>query len=125
MGKVTEWVKEVKLITSIIKTIVAVMTTIATFTPIAYSFTKNIIKTETAIIKDDIAPLKKYIYGDIEKLIVKNASKIQKDPEDVKIEDVETALNWWPMLKESNIINKQTLEQQIRVLEDWYRQNKV
>lgn len=114
MSKVKEWIKEVKLVASIIKTLVAVFFCILSFTPIMRT-----------IVRQENATVVKYIEADIERMIIKNADKIQKNPSDVKIEDVEWSLNWWPLLQESDMVNKKTLEQKIKILEAWYRGQKA
>jgi hypothetical protein len=77
------------------------------------------------VVIEEIAPVNQYIYNDISKLIDKNVSKIQKDPGDVKIADIETALNYWPMLKNSDMVNLPVLEAKIRILRKWYDENAI
>lgn len=112
MSKLKAWIKEVKLAASVVKIIIAIAGCLSTALPI-FQY----------IVRQEIAPVVQYIYSDIEKLIVKNAAKIAKDPGDVKIEDVETSLNYWPMLEEAQIVNKESLLQKIKILQDWYREN--
>lgn len=110
MGKIKEWIKEVKLVASIIKTIVAVIMCIVSFTPVM-----------RFVIRQENEPIHRYIYSEIEKLIYKSVDKIKDDPEDVKIVDIETSLNNWnEFLKDADIPNKAVLEQKIVILQKWY-----
>ena len=110
MRKLKEWIKEVKLMASIVKTIVAVISCIIAFTPVMQF-----------IIRREIAPINRYVYSEIEKLIYKSVDKIKDDPEDVKIVDIETSLNnWETFLKDSDVSNKAVLEQKIVLLKKWY-----
>lgn len=110
MGKVKEWIKEVKLMASIVKTIVAVAACILSFTPVMRT-----------IIRQENAPIQRYIYSEIEKLIYKSVEKIKTDPNDVKLVDIETSINNWDVfLKNSDIPNKAVLEQKIVILQNWY-----
>ena len=113
MGKIKEWVKEVKLAASIIKTLVAVAACIISFTPVM-----------RYIVRQEIAPVNTYIYSEIEKLIYKSVEKIKDDPNDVKIVDIETSLNNWDrFLKNAEVPNKAVLEQKIVILQKWYSEN--
>lgn len=75
------------------------------------------------IVQDETAPINNYIYDDIEKLIIKNAGKVEKNPSDLHIEDIESCLNYWPMLKNANRINSAVVEQKVEILKEWYRLN--
>ena len=88
MSKIKAWIKDVKLAASVVKIVITIAGFLASALPV-FQY----------IVRQEIAPVVRYIYTDIEKLIVKNATKIVKDPNDVNIEDVETALKYWPMLK--------------------------
>ena len=114
MSKAKELLKRVDPLVAGIKIIMTLVACAAMILPCLYF-----------IVQAQMAPVTRYIQGDIERVITKNAAKIEKDPQDVKTEDVEWALNWWPYLEQSDIINKQTLEQKVEILREWYRSKKV
>ena len=104
----------------IARKIITILIVVAVSIPGVSSILKKSIQ---SVVREEIAPISQYIYDDIAKLIDKNVVKIQKDPGDVKIEDIETALNYWPLLRNQNFINKPVLEQKIVLLENWYNVN--
>lgn len=104
----------------IARKIITILIVVAVSIPGVSSILKKSIQ---SVVREEIAPISQYIYDDIAKLIDKNVVKIQKDPGDVKIEDIETALNYWPLLRNQNFINKPVLEQKIVLLENWYNIN--
>lgn len=80
-------------------------------------------KSISEVVQEEISPINQYIVRDIEKLIDKNLAKIKEDPEDLKIIDVESAIESWEFFKDSNIKNKAIMQEKIEMLKLWYRQN--
>lgn len=107
-------------IVEIVRKVIAVLLIIAASIPGVSVVLKNAIR---SVVIEEIAPLKQYVYDDISVKIQKNVTKLQKDPNDVKIEDVESVLNYWPMLEKSDIVNLPVLEQKITILQKWYADN--
>jgi len=74
----------------------------------------------TKIVQTEIAPIKNYIFGEIAKLITKNFDKIQSDPGDVKLIDIEYCLENWEFMQNISKENLTVLEKKITVLEKFY-----
>lgn len=63
--------------------------------------------------------LTNFVSGQMVKAILKQAGKIEKDPTDIKMLDVEEALNFSQML---NLTPE--LEERVAVIADWYKAQK-
>lgn len=60
--------------------------------------TRSIVKEELAPVKSDMALLTDFMFVEKTKNISKQASKIQNDPDDIKMADIRAAISDWPLI---------------------------
>ena len=104
-------------IAEIIRKIIATICVVVFSIPVV---TLQIEKKVELIVENEIAPITNFIIGGIIKDIHKYHSTIQKDPEDIKIENLSYILEVWEFVKQSNIQGKQELEIKIKFIKLYY-----
>lgn len=79
--------------------------------------TRAIVKEELAPVKQNMELLTDFMFGEKVKNISKQASKIQKDPDDIKMADIRAAISDWPLIPEK--YKNAVLIQQFDVISVW------